>query len=146
MRWALLAVGLICLTQGAAASPDEFARDLAGPWGQVGANWQSLTGALSKNSCPRDGVKRKETIGLFGDGGKMWIEPALGGSLNVYDGGPLPKLYLFMQMTGVNGAVYREGGAERRIVRIAPDRITHERLSSVTGAAVTNLARCAVKK
>src|SRR5262245_31946775 len=128
MRWALLVVGLICVGEAAAASPDEFARELAGPWGQVDADWEPFAGALSKNSCPRDGVKSRESIGLFGDGGRMWIEPALGGSLKVYEGGLVPKLYLFAQMADVNGAIYRDEGSERRIVHVNSDRITLERL------------------
>src|SRR5262245_10641927 len=88
MRLALmLSVGfLLCASSASAAPGDEFAKLLPGPWGRVDFNWKPSTGVLAKNSCPLTGVSSKERIGLFGDGGTMWIEPGLGGKLSLYDG------------------------------------------------------------
>jgi len=147
MRFVTAIAIFLSLTGLAAAMPeDDFADGLKGPWGRVDSNWQPFAGALSKNSCPPNGVKRKESIGLFGDGGTMWIEPALGGALHVHDGGPLPKLYTFVRMDGMTAAIYREGSVERRIALLAADRMTHANLPGNAGLPAHNLVRCQIKK
>ena len=129
-----------------AAPQDDFAGRLAGPWGRVDRNWQPLMGALSKNSCPLGGVARPDSVGLFGEGGAMWIEPALGGSLNVYDGGPVPRLFLLVGMAGAGAAVYREAGVERLYTLTGPDRLTQDRVPAVAGLPATNFTRCLKKR
>lgn len=147
MRFVMAIAVWLCFAGVAAALPeDDFAQSLKGPWGRVDSNWQPFSGALSKNSCPLGGVTRKESIGLFGDGGTMWIEPAFSGALNVHVGGPLPKLYTFVRMDGLSAAIYREGGVDRRIARVATDRVRHENLPAIAGASTLNLVRCQVKK
>ena len=129
-----------------AAPQDDFARGLSGPWGRVDRNWQKLIGALSKNSCPLAGVARRENVGLFGEGGAMWIEPALGGAIAVYDGGLVPRLFSFVGMEGDGVGVYREAGVERRFTRIGADRLTEDRLPAVEGLPGTNYVRCLKKR
>jgi hypothetical protein len=144
-------IAAICLSlsfAGAvAASPaDDFARSLKGPWGQVGADWRPLVGALSKNSCPMGGVKRKENIGLFGEGGAMWIEPALAGSINIYEGSPAPRLLAFVAMDGPTAAIYRDNGADRRLSLESNERLAMAHAPVVEGVPSTNYGRCSIKK
>jgi hypothetical protein len=129
-----------------AAAQDDFARGLSGPWGRVDANWRPLIGALSKNSCPLAGVSRRENVGLFGEGGAMWIEPTFAGALDVYDGGPVPRLFAFVRMDGDGAAVYREAGVERRLARLGADRLSENRLPVVEGLPGTNYVRCLKKR
>lgn len=145
----ILIVVLLLLGAGGealAAPQDDFARGLSGPWGRVDRNWQKLIGALSKNSCPLMGVSRRERVGLFGEGGAMWIEPALGGAITVYDGTPMGRLFSFARMEGDGVGVYREAGVERRFTRVGADRLTEDRLPAVEGLPGTNYVRCLRKR
>ena len=144
----ILAMSLsLTLTSVASAAPaDDFARALKGPWGQVSATWQPLSGALARNSCPDGGVKRKESIGLFGEGGSMWIEPAFAGALNVYEGSLAPRLFAFVTMDCASAAIYREGGVDRRLNLEDAERLSLDRAPAVAGVPPTNYERCEVKK
>ena len=143
---AMMFAFLFLVSPVSAAPQDDLAGRLAGPWGRVDRNWLPLTGALSKNSCPSGGVARPESVGLFGEGAAMWIEPAAGGSLNVYDGSPLPRLFAFVEMSGAAAAVYREAGVERLYTLIASDRLTQDRVPVVAGLPATNFVRCSKKR
>ena len=138
---------LLVLSMGpAVAGPaDDFAQRLAGPWGRVDQSWRPLIGALSKNSCPPGGVKGPETIGLFGDGGAMWIEPALAGAIKVYDGGPAPQLFSFVEMSGAGAAIYDDASRNRSFTLTASG-LTKDRVPSVPGLPATNFVRCLKKK
>jgi hypothetical protein len=116
MRALLLSTAMFVSMMGGvatAAPADDFGRSLTGPWGRVDFNWQPYTGVLAKNSCPAAGVRQRSTVGLFSDGGTMWIE-AEPGKLLVYDGGPAPRVLTFARMEAGSTAVYREGAVERR--------------------------------
>ncbi|MCE9521477.1 MAG: hypothetical protein K8S25_03485 [Alphaproteobacteria bacterium] len=147
MRAVVLLLGSLLAASAARALPlDDFAARLAGPWGHVSATWAPLTGALSKTSCPYGGVARRENVGLFGEGGAIWIEAAAGGGLNVYDGGPLPRLFQYVEVQGPASVLYREAGVERLLTLVSPDRLTQGRVPAVPGLPVTNFARCAKKR
>ena len=143
---ALAFVWFLGVATAIGAPQDDFAQRLAGPWGRVDQLWQPLSGALSKGSCPLAGVRRPDTIGLFGEGGAMWIEPAYSGALNVYDGGAMPHLLSFVQMTSTGAAVYREAGVERLYTLIGPDQLSESRMPQAPGQPATNYARCLKKK
>lgn len=129
------------------ASPQEdFARLLQGPWGRVDISWQPYAGVLAKNSCPALGVTRPSSVGLFGEGGSMWIEPDAGGSLKVHDGGTLPKTYLFLRMETGASAVYSDSGFERRLSLVGPDRLSEERLPAAPAVPGAKFLRCKKKK
>lgn len=147
MRSIAAACVLLSFAGAAMASPaDDFGRLLKGPWGQVGADWRPLAGALSKNSCPVGGVKRKENIGLFGEGGAIWIEPALAGSINIYEGSPAPRLLAFVGMDGATAAIYRESGVDRRFSLDGDQHLAIGRAPVVEGVPSSNYARCSIKK
>lgn len=149
MRGLAIVTAAVSLAWGAvaAAAPQvDFAERLAGPWGRVDINWQPYTGALSKNTCPAAGVRQPSSIGLFGEGGTIWIEAGAGGSLRVHDGGPLPRTYLFVRMeTGASG-VYLDGAAEKRLALVGPDRLSEEASPPVAGVPGTKYLRCKIKK
>jgi hypothetical protein len=148
MRISLAAIAaLACLTSTAAfaAPADDYARWLAGPWGRVDLAWKPYSGILSKNSCPLGPISKKESIGLMGEGGTMWIEPGLAGALSLYDGGVLPRVLSFVRLEADGAAVYREGGVERRFARVGPDALTENRLPLVAGMPGTNYLRCKKK-
>jgi hypothetical protein len=138
-----------CLTVGpawAAGLQDDFAEQLAGPWGRVDVNWQPYVGVLAKNSCPAAGVRQPSTVGLFGDGGSMWIESEAGGSLKVHDGSSLVRTFTFVRLETGSAAVYRDSGGERRLSLVAADRLSEERLPVVAGVPSTKYARCKKRK
>jgi hypothetical protein len=138
-----------CLTVGpawAAGLQDDFAAAVAGPWGRVDVNWQPYVGVLAKNSCPPAGVRHPSTVGLFGDGGSMWIESEAGGSLKVHDGSSLVRTFSFVRLETGSAAVYRDGGVERRLSLVAADRLSEERLPAVVGVPSTKYARCNKRK
>jgi hypothetical protein len=146
---AIAILAAVCLTVGpawAAGLQDDFAAQLAGPWGRVDVNWQPYTGALAKNSCPPGGVRQPSTVGLFGDGGTMWIESVPGGSLKVHDGSSLVRTFMFVRLETGSAAVYRDGAAERRLSLVAADRLSEERLPAVAGVPSTKYARCKKRK
>ena len=128
-----------------AAPADDLARSLSGPWGRVDFNWQPYTGVLAKNSCPLAGVRQVSTVGIFGDGGTMWIE-AEPGKLLVHEGGPAPRVLTFARMETAASAVYREGAVERRLSIVGPDRLSEERVPAPGGAPATKYMRCKIKK
>jgi hypothetical protein len=129
-----------------AAPQDDFAKSLTGPWGRVDFNWQPYTGVLSKNSCPVAGVRQPSTVGLFGEGGTMWIEPDDKGKLLLHDGGPAPRVLTFARMEAATSAVYREGTVERRLSITGLDRLVEERVPAPAGAPATKYLRCKIKK
>lgn len=132
---------------GASAAPqDEFEKSLTGPWGRVDFNWQPYTGVLSKNSCPPLGVRQPSTVGLFGEGGTMWMEPDDKGKLLVHDGGPAPRVFAFARLEAATSAIYREGAVERRLSIVGPDRLIEERLPTSAGVPATKYLRCKIKK
>jgi hypothetical protein len=143
---ALAAMSLTAGSAGAAGLQDEFAAQLAGPWGRVDVNWQPYMGALSKNSCPPAGVRQPSTVGIFGDGGSMWIEPEVGGSLKLHDGSSLVRGLLFVRLETTSAAVYREVGVERRFSLTGADRLSEERLPVVEGVPGVKYVRCKKKK
>lgn len=128
-----------------AASEGDVAQMLDGPWGRVDFNWQPYGGALSKNSCPVAGVSRPSAIGLFGEGGSIWIEAGAGGSLTIHDGGPSPRALSFVRFETGSTIVYRDIGGERRLSLAGADRLSDERLPA-TGAPGTKYLRCKKKK
>ena len=130
----------------AAAPADDFANALAGPWGRVDISWTPYTGVLAKNSCPAGGVRQPSTIGLFGEGGSMWLEPAAGGALKVHDGNPVAPSLEFVRMETASSAVYRAAGGERRLSLVGPDRLSDERLPVVAGMPAAKYLRCKIKK
>jgi hypothetical protein len=131
---------------GAAAAPaDDYAKLLQGPWGRVDVAWKPYTGVLAKNSCPPGGVTSKERIGLFGEGGTMWIEPGSGGALSVYDGALMPRSLAFARAEAA-GIVYRDAGGERRFTLVGATGLTEVRLPEVAGMPGTNYMRCQKKK
>lgn len=147
MRVMVLAALLLAASaQSVAAGPqDDLARMLEGPWGRVDFNWQPYTGVLAKNSCPVAGVRQPSTVGIFGDGGTMWIE-AEKGKLMLHEGGPAPRVLVFARMETASAAVYREGGLERRLSIVGPDRLSEERIPSSPGVPDTKYIRCKVRK
>lgn len=147
MRGLAIAFVSVALAAGAAASPQtELAERLQGPWGRVDINWQPYSGALSKNTCPAAGVRMPSSVGLFGDGGTMWIEASAGGSLRLHEGGPLPRTFLFVRMETASSAIYNDGGTEKRLALVGIDRLSEERFPPVAGVPVTKYLRCKVKK
>jgi hypothetical protein len=122
-----------------------LARSLTGPWGRVDFNWQPYTGVLSKNSCPVAGVRQPSTVGLFGEGGTMWIE-AEPGKLLLHDGGPAPRILTFARMETATSAVYREGPIVRRLSIVGLDRLVEERVPAPDGVPATKYLRCKIKK
>lgn len=131
----------------AAAAPQvEFAERLAGPWGRVDINWQPYSGALSKNTCPAAGVRMPSSVGLFGDGGTLWIEAGPGGSLRVHDGGTLPRTYLFVRMETASSGIYLDGTAEKRLALAGLDRLSEEPSPPVAGVPGTKYLRCKIRK
>lgn len=151
MRWmcsvvAATVFSAACATAALASPQEDFARQLQGPWGRVDISWQPYSGVLAKNSCPALGVTRPSSVGLFGEGGSLWIEPDAGGSLKVHDGGTLPKTYLFIRMETGSSAVYSEAGMERRLSLAGPDRLSEERLPAVPGQPGAKFLRCKKKK
>jgi hypothetical protein len=147
MRWAIVLIAglLFCASPVAAAPADEFAKLLSGPWGRVDVAWKPYTGVLAKNSCPIAGVTSKERVGLFGEGGTMWIEPGLAGALSIYDGNMMPRTFHFVRAEGT-GVVYREAGVERRLTLVGATGMTEVRLPEVAGVPATNYMRCLKKK
>lgn len=148
MRMVLLstAAALSMLGGTAVAAPqDDMARSLAGPWGRVDFNWQPYTGVLAKNSCPAAGVRQASTVGIFGDGGTMWIE-AEPGKLLLHEGGPAPRVLAFARMETASSAVYREGTIERRLAIVGVDRLSEERVPAPAGVPATKYVRCKIKK
>lgn len=151
MRSTMLAIaaGLAAATfAGAswAAPSDDFAARLAGPWGRVDFNWQPYGGALSKNSCPAAGITRPSSVGLFGEGGTMWIEAREGGALAVHDGSGTPRMLSFVRMETAASAVYREAGIDRRFSLVSADRLSEERVPAAAGVPGTKYLRCKKKK
>ena len=128
-----------------AAPADDLAQSLTGPWGRVDFNWQPYTGVLSKNSCPPLGVRQPSTVGLFGEGGTMWIE-AEPGKLLLHDGGPAPRVLTFARMETATSAVYREGPIVRRLSIVGLDRLIEERVPAADGVPATKYLRCKIKK
>jgi hypothetical protein len=128
-----------------AAPADDLARSLTGPWGRVDFNWQPYTGVLSKNSCPVAGVRQPSTVGLFGEGGTMWIETEPG-KLLLHDGGPAPRVLTFARMETATSAVYREGAIVRRLSIVGLDRLIEERVPAPDGVPATKYLRCKIKK
>jgi hypothetical protein len=128
-----------------AAPADDLARSLTGPWGRVDFNWQPYTGVLSKNSCPVAGVRQPSTVGLFGEGGTMWIETEPG-KLLLHDGGPAPRVLTFARMETATSAVYREGPIVRRLSIVGLDRLIEERVPVPDGVPATKYLRCKIKK
>lgn len=148
---AIAVLVMSCLTASsvwAAGLQDDFAEQLAGPWGRVDVNWQPYAGVLAKNSCPEGGVRRPSTVGLFGDGGTMWIEVDVGGSLKWHDGSLLVRTLQFVRLEpGTEAAaVYREAGAQRRFTLVAADRLKEERLPATDGTPAVKYVRCKKKK
>jgi hypothetical protein len=144
----VLAIGLVTvglLSTAASAGPIDFAQWLSGPWGRVDLNWQPYFGALSKNSCPSVGISKKESVGLFGEGGSMWIEPGMGGSIMLYDGGMLPHSLSYVG-SDATGAIYTDGGVRRHFAQAGSDRLTEEHVPAVPGVPGVNYVRCAKKK
>jgi hypothetical protein len=149
MRTFLLLVAIISCGFGGvatAAPQDDFAQTVTGPWGRVDFNWQPYTGVLSKNSCPPLGVRQPSTVGLFGEGGTMWIEPDDKGKLLLHDGGPAPRVFVFARMEAATSAVYREGTTERRLSIVGVDRLVEERVPAPAGVPATKYLRCKIKK
>src|SRR5262249_15130581 len=149
MRGILFASAVISVAiagQVAAAPADDFASAVAGPWGRVDISWMPYTGVLSKNSCPPAGIKQPSTIGLFGEGGSMWLEAAAGGALRLHDGSPVARTLEFVRIETATAAVYREGGSERRLSLVAPDRLSEEKLPIVAGMPGAKYLRCKIKK
>lgn len=139
----------MCLTAGstwAAGLQDDFAEHLAGPWGRVDVNWQPYVGVLAKNSCPAAGVREPSTVGLFGDGGSMWIEAEPGGALKWHDGSTLVRRLSFVRFETGSAAVYREAGVERRLSLVGTDRLSEERLPAIEGVPGTKYVRCKKRK
>jgi hypothetical protein len=137
----------LALASSAVAAPQvEFAERLAGPWGRVDINWQPYSGALSKNTCPAGGVRQPSTIGLFGDGGTIWIEAGPGGSLRVHDGGPLPRTYLFVRLETAASAIYLDGANQKRLALAAADRLSEESLPPNPGVPGAKYLRCKIRK
>lgn len=146
MRFVLAICLSLTLAGVASAAPaDDFAKQLKGPWGLVSADWKKLTGSLARHSCPADGVKSKESIGILSDGGAMWIDPVFAGAINVYEGSLAPRLFGFVRMDGATAAIYREGGADRRL-SLEGDRLSMDRVPAAPGLPTTNYERCSVKK
>ena len=142
----LTAVFFSMLGGAATAAPaDDLARSLTGPWGRVDFNWQPYTGALSKNSCPGAGVRQPSTVGLFGEGGTMWIETEPG-KLLLHDGGPVPRVLTFARMETATSAAYREGPIVRRLSIVGLDRLIEERVPAPAGVPATKYLRCKIKK
>jgi len=129
-----------------AALQDDFAKQLEGPWGRVDINWQPYLGALSKNSCPANGVSRPSSVGLFGEGGSMWIEAGAGGSLTIHDGGMLPRVLLFVRMESGSSAVYNDAGLQKRFTLVASDRLSGDRVPPLPGVPGTKYLRCKQRK
>jgi len=129
-----------------AALQDDFANRLEGPWGRVDINWRPYLGVLSKNSCPASGVSRPSSIGLFGEGGSMWIQAGVGGSLIVHDGGTVPHTLLFVRMQSGSSAVYNDGGVRKKLTLVAPDRLSEEHDPAVPGVPGVKYLRCKQKK
>jgi len=129
-----------------AAPQDDFAQSVTGPWGRVDFSWQPYTGVLAKNSCPPLGVRQPSTVGLFGEGGTMWIEPDDKGKLLLHDGGPAPRVFTFARMETATSAIYREGTTERRLAIVGVDRLTEERVPAPAGVPATKYLRCKIKK
>jgi hypothetical protein len=149
---AIAVLAMSCLTASsvwAAGFQDEFAERLAGPWGRVDVNWRPYAGVLAKNSCPEEGVRRSSTVGLFGDGGTMWIEAEPGGLLKWHDGSSLVRMLQFVRIeAGAEpAAVYREAtGVQRRFALVAADRLKEERLPTTDGAPIVRYTRCKKRK
>jgi hypothetical protein len=140
------AVSFSVIGSAATAAPiDDFGRSLTGPWGRVDFNWQPYTGVLAKNSCPPAGVRQASTVGLFGEGGTMWIETEPG-KLLVHEGGPAPRVLNFARMETDSSAVYREGAVERRYSLVGSDRLSEERVPAPAGVPATKYVRCKIKK
>lgn len=141
------AVVSAALASGATAAPqDDFAALVAGPWGRVDINWAPYTGVLAKNSCPLAGVRGPTTIGLFGDGGTMWIEAGEKAELKLHDGNRIARTLQFVRMETGTSAVYREGTTERRLSLAAHDRLSEERLPPIGAQPPTKYLRCKTKK
>ena len=148
MRRVGLSLAVLALAGGAAAAgplEDDFAGKLAGPWGRVDMNWQPYFGALAKNSCPADGVRGPSTIGLFGDGGAMWVEAIRGGVLKWHEGS-LVRTLSFVRLESSTAAVYNELGVERRLTLAADNRLQDVRLPEDPTVPPAQYARCKVRK
>jgi hypothetical protein len=143
MGWVVLLSASVASVQAGPA--DDFARKLEGPWGRVDFNWQPYTGVLAKNSCPLQGVRQPSTVGIFGDGGTMWIE-AEPGKLNLHEGGPAPRVLVFTRMETASAAVYKEGPIERRLSIVGTDRLSEDRVPAATGVPDTKYVRCKIRK
>jgi hypothetical protein len=149
MRAILIASALVSAAMAGAsvaAPADDFANAVAGPWGRVDISWMPYTGVLAKNSCPATGVRQPSTIGLFGEGGSMWLEATTGGALKVHDGNPVARRFEFVRLETASAAVYREGTVERRLSLVAVDRLSEERLPLVAGMPAAKYLRCKTKK
>jgi hypothetical protein len=149
MRGILFASAMMSVAIAGAASAgpaDDFASAVAGPWGRVDISWTPYSGVLAKNSCPPTGVRQPSTIGLFGEGGSMWLEAATGGALKVHDGSPVAHTLQFVRIETATAAVYRDGTTERRFSLVAVDRLSEERLPVVAGMPAAKYLRCKIKK
>jgi hypothetical protein len=125
---------------------DDFAKQLEGPWGRVDINWRPYMGVLSKNSCPAHGVSRPSSVGLFGEGGSMWITAGPGGTLSIHDGGTLARALSFVRMERGSSAIYNDGGVQKRFTLDGADRLSEERAPPVPGVPGTKYLRCKQKK
>lgn len=146
---AIAILAAVCLTAGpsrAAGPQDDFAALLDGPWGRVDVNWQPYSGVLAKNSCPAAGVRQPSTVGLFGDGGAMWIEGNPGGALKVHEGNSVERVLSFVRLERATAAIYRDAGMERRLSLAGADRLSEERLPVIAGMPGTKYVRCKRKK
>jgi hypothetical protein len=130
----------------APAAADDFGELLAGPWGRVDYNWQPYTGALSKNSCPAAGISRPTSVGLFGEGGSLWIEAPGDGSLIIHDGSGAPRVLTRVRRESAAAVVYRDAGVEKRLSLASADRLSELRLPEVAGVPDTKYVRCKKKK
>jgi len=146
-RIAFLIASLVLFGSGRAiAAPDDFARVLAGPWGRVDTNWQPYIGVLAKNSCPTVGITRPQSVGLFGEGGSMWIEAGIGGAITLHDGASLPRTLSLVRMEGASSATYSGARGDRRLTLVAADRITEELVPPTPDVPAAHFVRCKIKK
>lgn len=145
MRSRVLVAAAIAALTAAAASAQDFAKQLNGPWGRVDLNWQPYTGVLSKYSCPASGVRDASTVGLLGDGGAMWIESEVTGTLKIHESAAQQKVYTFLGMQSPTSALYRERGVMRVLTLVAPDRLSDDKSPAVPGLPATHFVRCKKK-